>query len=461
MPKAVAVTPEMLDSALTDLNAATKRLTAALAASSLETDNMPRAVEETSKQLVDMVRLIQGIDPKVLNGEVRQKAIEAMKQAKAAIDRAASEVEKATTIKAVAEKLNAVRASIFGATLDIAGAVVENAKRDDPVLEADRRQINKLIADVRAKMAAGVDGVVTNENISRLLTATTELLKSLQKPEITKESLTKYDKALIEHLAELVGTAAPVETMMPGVRISPTGTMAPSVEAAASSYDLSSQDLMDIASAGFDIINMLKEGATLKGSYIYLVDASAVDADRRGSFEKFVTTLAAINARRGGAAQFKVIVVGDTENASGTTANMLGNSMYGTTLSYSKEGDVRQTIASVEVKGEKRITGITTEQRSDAFTSRLAGVCNYFLTADANGFNFGKLLASAAITVAEDNGFVTAVAAERLRQMVREARRTNADGQTAVISLGSAASEETETAIDEALFADLYADTAF
>ena len=102
---------------------------------------------------------------------------------------------------------------------------------------------------------------------------------------------------------------------------------------------------------------------------------------------------------------------------------------------------------------DRMVTGIVTEGTSHDAMRALDELCDNLIIAN-EGRIFGKVL-FLSLTRSEFRSAFTAEGERRLREVAKSGR------QKQTISLTSAGSEEADAAIDEALFADLYADTAF
>jgi hypothetical protein len=191
--------------------------------------------------------------------------------------------------------------------------------------------------------------------------------------------------------------------------------------------------------------------------YVFVVTAQAVQADRKG-FERLAQNFDALNA---GEVQprYQLYVTGEGSDA-------IAASITGVESCRPTSGELSGIMDAARSGGrEVTITGVTKGQDDEAgLFELLSANCRNLIIAE-EGNIFGRVLA---LSVTETDSFTSAFTQkgkEALRQMMREdtkeARMRNEKEGHRIINLHSAAGEEVEEGIDEALFGDLEADTAF
>ncbi|MDP8298489.1 MAG: hypothetical protein P9L88_01090 [Candidatus Tantalella remota] len=225
------------------------------------------------------------------------------------------------------------------------------------------------------------------------------------------------------------------------------------------------KDLLALTQVAGAIINLLRQGVMLdKNTHVYVVSARSSESK---DFRAAVRTFDQINTTLG-RDQFRVVVVGD-ESAKGRIDSLKSSSTSrDATLEYRSLSDVdpnmRNDFVSVETEeagGEVRMTGIADSKDDITVQHTIARATDKLVVADS----FGTALV---LAITSDSGLTaefTDEAVEKIRDMVSEAKKEavkqGGAGSRAVIRLESASSEETDKAIDDYLFGDLEADTAF
>ncbi|MFH1798694.1 MAG: glycine zipper family protein [Candidatus Omnitrophota bacterium] len=219
------------------------------------------------------------------------------------------------------------------------------------------------------------------------------------------------------------------------------------------------------AQAGGTVLRLLKDGnLLLAGSDIRVLPASFINKDTQG-YKTFVKQMHMINngaVRRREKARIKILVAGSKRDI--RSIKVLLPVEYQKTVEFTSFGKVTEKIngmysAMSRTTGEVRITGIV--QNENSLLAKLLINSNMRVRIIvARTFNEAMLMTVSSIAI-EKRGWFTPLAVERLRNAMEKVQKSSVNGNTTVTSIPGAASEEANSRIDEYLFGDLEAETAF
>ncbi|MDD4957619.1 MAG: hypothetical protein PHH49_07950, partial [Candidatus Omnitrophica bacterium] len=189
---------------------------------------------------------------------------------------------------------------------------------------------------------------------------------------------------------------------------------------------------------------------------LLVISASVLEDDMRG-LESLARDIFARNALKNGGKQ-RILIVGDISEKAMNTITGWGDiadiiTAVGEEALPGEIADIKRIDPSVKVV----VTGVFTGNES--FFEAVASECDSYIIAGED-FTFGMALALA-LTRAHYVAFagITDEGVNRLREIAKREKEARTGRQ--MIRLESAGSTAADEAIDEALFADLKADTAF
>jgi hypothetical protein len=357
----------------------------------------------------------------------------------------------------VSEILKALRSAIFRASVLVSNAISEHFAEEykgDPGMQSARGVIRSLVENIDERMDAG--SVESAGRIEELLKMVAELLHDMANGVDSVEAFKLYERKLADNLRDMLMEVLPSAGQAAmGVRPMGMGTMlAPGTDVEAVRYDQARAD----QAVGI----MYEEGINLSGNVRgYIINADSVD-----NFEDIadlIRVLDARNAAENRGARYRVIFVGRNADAVASRFSALA-SYKGTLSSCATLGDLNTVLPTVRTGAQVTTTGIVTGKEDEAFQEEMYRVCDNIMLAE-EGRIFGKVLVLS-LTQQRFMAAFTDAGWDKLNRLAKadaeNARKQGIiqKGKKAVI-IQSAGTEEADRQIDEALLADLYADTAF